>query len=138
MAARYAGLIGVAIVMCIQTLGASTMLLVPGLIVRIYTDDAAIASIAIGLLFYSAIFQYADGIQICAAGALRGLKDTLVPMFINILSYVVIGLSAGYYLTFNQEMGPAGMWIGMIIGLSFGAVLLGGRFLFMSRKLIRS
>ena len=137
-AARYAGLIGFAIVLVTQTLSASTMFLIPDLIVRIYTNDAAIASIAIGLLFYSAIFQYADGIQICAAGALRGLKDTMVPMFINILSYLVIGLSAGYYLTFNQEMGPAGMWIGMIIGLSFGAVLLGGRFLFKSRKLIRT
>ncbi len=136
-AARYAGLIGFVIVLFTQTLSASTMLFIPGLIVRIYTDDAAIASIAIGLLFYSAIFQYADGIQICAAGALRGLKDTLIPMFINILSYVVIGLSAGYYLTFNKEMGPAGMWIGMILGLSFGAVLLGGRFLFMSGKLVR-
>jgi MATE family multidrug resistance protein len=137
-AARYAGLIGLVIMLFTQTLSASTMLLIPGFIVRIYTDDAAITTIAVGLLFYSAIFQYADGIQICAAGALRGLKDTVVPMFINILSYLVIGLSVGYYLTFNKEMGPAGMWIGMIVGLSFGAVLLLGRFLFKSRKLIRS
>ena len=136
-AARYAGLIGLVIMMFTQTLSASTMLLIPGFIVRIYTDDAAITSIAVGLLFYSAIFQYADGIQICAAGALRGLKDTLVPMFINILSYFIIGLSVGYYLTFNKDMGPAGMWIGMIVGLSFGAVLLLGRFLFKSGKLIR-
>ena len=136
-AARYAGVIGFAIMLVTQTVSASIMFLLPALVVRIYTDDAAIASIAVGLLFYSAIFQYADGIQICASGALRGLKDTLVPMFINILSYVVIGLSAGYYLTFNMEMGPAGMWIGMIIGLSFGAVLLGGRFLYKSGKLIR-
>jgi MATE family multidrug resistance protein len=135
-AARYAGLIGMLIVLFTQTLSASTMLLFPGFIVRIYTNDAAITSIAVGLLFYSAIFQYADGIQICAAGALRGLKDTLVPMFINIVSYLLIGLSVGYYLTFNKAMGPAGMWIGMIVGLSFGAALLLGRFLFKSRKLV--
>ena len=90
------------------------------------------------LWFYSAIFQYSDGIQICAAGALRGLKDTLVPMFINILSYLLIGLSLGYYLTFNRAMGPAGMWIGMIAGLSFGAVLLSARFLFKSRALVKA
>ena len=136
-AARYAGLIGLFIMLFTQTLSASSMLLFPEFIVRIYTDDAAITTIAIGLLFYSAIFQYADGIQICAAGALRGLKDTLVPMFINIVSYLLIGLSVGYYLTFNKAMGPAGMWIGMIVGLSFGAVLLLGRFLFKSGKLIR-
>jgi MATE family multidrug resistance protein len=137
-AARYAGLIGLALVLLTQTLGAATMLSFPGFIVRIYTDDPAITAIAVSLLFYSAIFQYSDGIQICAAGALRGLKDTLVPMFINILSYLVLGLSAGYYLTFNKAMGAAGMWIGMIIGLSFGAVLLLGRFLLKSRQLIRS
>ena len=113
------------------------MLFLPEFIVLIYTDDAAITAIAVSLLFYSAIFQYADGIQICAAASLRGLKDTVVPMFINIVSYLLIGLSVGYYLTFTRAMGPAGMWIGMIVGLSFGAVLLLGRFLFKSNKLIR-
>lgn len=136
-AARYAGLIGFAIVLSSQTLSATVMLLWPEFIVRIYTDDAAITSIAVSLLFYSAIFQYSDGIQICAAGALRGLKDTLIPMFINIFAYLLIGLSAGYYLTFNKAMGPAGMWIGMIIGLSFGAALLFGRFLFKSKRIIQ-
>ena len=136
-AARYAGLIGLLIVLFTQTLSAASMLLIPGFIVKIYTNDLAITSIAVSLLFYSAIFQYADGIQICAAGALRGLKDTVVPMFINIVAYLLVGLSVGYYLTFNKAMGPAGMWIGMIIGLSIVAVLLLGRFIFKSRQLIR-
>jgi len=137
-AARYAGLIGLLIMLFTQTLSAASMLLFPEYIVGIYTNDAAIKVIAVQLLFFSAIFQYADGIQICAAGALRGLKDTLVPMFINIVSYLLIGLSVGYYLTFNREMGPSGMWIGMIVGLSFGAVLLLSRFLISSSRLIRT
>jgi MATE family multidrug resistance protein len=137
-AARYAGLIGVLIVLLTQTVSASTMFLIPEFVVRIYTSDPAITSIAVSLLFYSAIFQYADGIQICAAGALRGLKDTLIPMFINIFSFFLIGLSVGYYLTFSKEMGPAGMWIGMIVGLTFGAILLMGRFLIKSRQLVRA
>jgi MATE family multidrug resistance protein len=137
-AARYAGLIGLFIVLFTQTISAATMLLVPEFVVRIYTSDLAITPIAVSLLFYSAIFQYADGIQICAAAALRGLKDTVAPMFINIVAYLLIGLSVGYYLTFNKAMGPAGMWIGMIFGLSIGAVLLLARFLFKSRQLINS
>ncbi len=135
VAARYAGLIGLALVLVTQTFSASLMLFVPEFIVGIYTDDAAILPIAVSLLFYSAIFQYADGIQIYAAGALRGLKDTLVPMFINVLSYLVIGLSLGYYLAFNKAIGPAGMWIGMIAGLSLGAILLLSRFLYLSARL---
>jgi MATE family multidrug resistance protein len=137
-AARYAGLIGLFIVLFTQTVSASVMLLIPEFIVRIYTNDLAITQIAVGLLFYSAIFQYADGIQICAAGALRGLKDTLVPMYINIIAYLLVGLSVGYYLTFNKAMGPAGMWIGMIAGLSIGAILLLGRFLYKSNRLIHT
>jgi MATE family multidrug resistance protein len=137
-AARYAGLIGMVIMLFTQTLSASSMLLFPEFIVGIYTSDEAIRTIAVGLLFLSAIFQYADGIQICSAGALRGLKDTMVPMIINIVSYLLIGLSVGYYLTFNKEMGPSGMWIGMIVGLSFGAVLLLGRFLLLSNKLVKA
>jgi len=132
VAARHAGLVGFSILLATQTFSASTMLFFPEYIVRMYTDDAAITSIAVSLLFYSAIFQYADGIQICSAGALRGLKDTLIPMFINIFAYLLIGLSVGYYLTFNKLMGPAGMWIGMIAGLSFGAVLLFTRFMLKS------
>ncbi|MDH3902986.1 MAG: MATE family efflux transporter, partial [Xanthomonadales bacterium] len=136
-AARYAGLIGLLIVLFTQTLSAASMIFIPEFIVKIYTNDPEITAIAVGLLFYSAIFQYADGIQICAAGALRGLKDTVVPMLINTVSYLLVGLSVGYYLTFNKAMGPAGMWIGMIVGLSFGAVLLLGRFLSKSRQLTR-
>jgi len=134
-AARYAGLIGMVIMLVTQSIGASLMLFAPEYIVGIYTDDVAITEIAVTLLFLSAIFQYSDGIQVCAAGALRGLKDTLIPMFINIVSYLIIGLSVGYYLTFNKEMGPSGMWIGMIVGLSFGAVLLLSRFLIISKRL---
>ncbi len=136
-AARYAGLIGLFIILFSQTVSASAILLFPAFIVRIYTGDAAITAIAVNLLFYAAIFQYADGIQVCAAAALRGLKDTLFPMYINMISFFFVGLGLGYYLTFAKQMGPAGMWVGMIAGLSFAALLLTGRFLIKSRQLIR-
>ncbi|NIM70733.1 MAG: MATE family efflux transporter [Xanthomonadales bacterium] len=134
-AARYAGLIGLFLVLCSQTISAAVMLLLPGAIVSIYTSDETVAAVAVALLFYAAIFQLPDGIQICAAGALRGLKDTFVPMFYNVVSYWLVGLTCGYYLTFQRELGPAGMWVGMIAGLSIGAVLMATRFLRTSRRL---
>jgi MATE family multidrug resistance protein len=136
VSARYAGLIGMAIVLGFQTISALTMFLFPELIVSIYTDEAAVSSLAASLLFYAAIFQYPDGIQICAAGALRGYKDTLVPMIYTIISFWLIGMTLGYYLTFNAGMGPAGMWIGMIAGLSAAAVLMLARFQRSSKLLI--
>ena len=137
-AARYAGLIGIVIVLGFQTISASAMLIFPEIIVSIYTDDTMVAPLAASLLFYAAIFQYSDGIQICAAGALRGYKDTRVPMIYTIISFWIVGMTLGYYLTFSVEMGPAGMWIGMIAGLSVAAVLMLGRFQRSSMRLIHS
>jgi MATE family multidrug resistance protein len=135
-AARYAGIIGIVIVLAFQTVSASTMFLFPELIVSMYTDDLLVAPLAVSLLFYAAIFQYSDGIQICAAGALRGYKDTRAPMVYTIISFWLIGMTLGYYLTFNVGMGPAGMWIGMIAGLSIAAVLMLARFQRSSLRLI--
>lgn len=137
VAARHAGLVGGTIVLGTQTLSATLMLLFPTVIVAIYTSDPAIAALAVSLLSLAAIFQLPDGIQICMAGILRGYKDTFVPMLVNILSYWIVGLSLGYWLTFGAGLGPAGMWWGMIAGLSVGAVLLTARFLWRSGEEIR-
>ncbi len=132
--ARHAGMIGLGVVLCTQAVSATLMIVFPGAIAAIYTDDAAIAATAASLLFLAGVFQFPDGIQVCTAGILRGYKDTLVPMIINVIAYWVVGLSLGYWLTFRGGMGPAGMWIGMIAGLSTGAVLLTARFLGVSRR----
>lgn len=133
--ARYAGMIGVAIILVIQTLSAGAMFLFPEAIVRLYTDDAAIAALAVSLLFYAAIFQYPDGLQMVAAGALRGYKDTRRPVLYMIVAFWIVGMTLGYHLTFGREMGPAGMWIGMIAGLSVAAVLMLRRFHHTSQNL---
>ncbi len=134
--ARYAGLIGIGIVLVFQTISASAMFLLPDLIVSMYTADPRVAPLAVSLLFYAGLFQYPDGIQICAAGALRGYKDTLVPMIYTIIAFWLVGMTLGYYLTFNQQWGPAGMWVGMIAGLSTAAVLMLVRFHRLSRRRI--
>ena len=127
-AARYAGYIGLVIVLGFQTVSAATMFLAPDLIVRIYTDDVVVGTLAVSLLFYAAIFQYPDGIQMVMAGALRGYKDTRWPMLYTMISFWIVGMTLGYSLTFRYGMGPAGMWIGMIAGLTVAAVLMLRRF----------
>lgn len=135
-AARYAGLIGVLIILIFQTVSFTGMLVFPELIVSIYTDDLVVAPLAVSLLFYAAIFQYPDGLQMVAAGILRGYKDTRMPMFYMVISFWVVGMTLGYNLTFRQEMGPAGMWIGMIAGLTVAASLMLLRFNHTSKKFI--
>jgi MATE family multidrug resistance protein len=137
-AARYAGLIGLLIVLGTQSISASVMFLAPEAIVRIYTNDIHVIALASSLLFFAAIFQFSDGIQVISAGALRGLKDTKVPMLYTVIAYWLVGMTLGYYLTFDGGMGPAGMWIGMIAGLSVGAAFLLARFLRSSARLVRA
>jgi MATE family multidrug resistance protein len=131
--ARYVGLIGIVLIMVIQSVSAAALFLFPEAIVGIYTNDLVVAPLAVSLLFYAAIFQYPDGLQIVAAGALRGYKDTRKPVLYMIISFWIIGLTLGYHLTFTREMGPAGMWIGMIAGLSVASALMLRRFNHTSR-----
>jgi MATE family multidrug resistance protein len=136
VAARYAASIGLGIAVAFASISALFMFFFPEIIVALYTDDPVVTPLAISLLFYAAIFQLSDGLQICAAGCLRGYKDTRVPMVINILAYWLIGMTLGYYLTFEVMLGPSGMWIGMTAGLSVAALLLTVRFLSTSRRFI--
>ncbi len=125
---RRAGAIGMGIAIVIQVVSATVILLFPELIVGIYTSDPAVARRAVGLLYLAAIFQLSDGLQVSAAGALRGLKDTRVPMLITIVAYWVVGLPLGATLGLSLGYGATGMWIGLIAGLSVASVLLPWRF----------
>jgi MATE family multidrug resistance protein len=136
VAARYVGTIGLAIAVVFASVSASLMFFFPQYIVALYTDDPAVTALAVSLLFYAAIFQLSDGIQIGAAGCLRGYRDTRVPMMYNVVAYWLVGMTSGYYLTFEVGLGPAGMWIGMIVGLTVAAVLLTSRFASTSHRFI--
>ena len=79
-------------------------------------------------MFVAAAFQLVDAGQAVAAGSLRGLKDTRVPMQIAVLSYWAIGVSTAYGLAFWADWGAVGVWTGLASGLLAAAVLLNLRF----------
>ena len=100
-------------------------------IALLYTKEIAVRATAVHLLFFAALFQLSDAIQVNCCGALRGCKDTKVPMFLMILAYWGIGLPVGYgigIIGFGPiEPGAEGFWIGLIIGLTVSAILQGHR-----------
>lgn len=130
---RRAAFAGYTIVLATQMLSGLVLLLGNDHIVSLYTGDATVAALAATLLLYAAAFQFPDGIQVLSAGALRGLKDTRVPMFLAAFAYWGLGMPLGAGLGLGLGWGPKGMWIGLIVGLSAAALLLGGRFLRSSR-----
>jgi MATE family multidrug resistance protein len=131
---RLAGWVGIALALCAQVVSATAMLVFPRWIASIYTPDPEVIAIAVKLFIVAAIFQLSDGLQVSSAGALRGLKDTRVPMVITVIAYWIIGLPLGWYLGFRAGIGAVGMWTGLIAGLTIAAVLLTARFYRLSRR----
>jgi len=125
---RYAGLCGVGLAVCVQTVSCSLMLTLPHVLARMYTHDAAVIALAAQLMVLAGLFQFSDGIQVTSNGALRGLKDTRVPMVITLFAYWGVGMPIGWWLAFRHGMGARGMWFGLIAGLTMAAVLLFTRF----------
>ena len=92
------------------------------------TANIEVVAQAVVLLSVAAVFQVCDGIQVTAAGALRGLKDTRAPMIVALISYWVVGLSGAYLFGFQLDMGGVGLWWGLVLGLTTAAILLWWRF----------
>ncbi|MGQ7830009.1 MATE family efflux transporter [Altererythrobacter sp. Z27] len=108
---------------------AALMILAPELLLRIYVDpldpaNAAMVGFAVSYMVVAAAFQLFDGVQAVAAGALRGVQDTRVPMLIAIFSYWVPGYGVAIWLGFYTPLEGTGVWIGLAIGLVFSAGLL--------------
>lgn len=120
--ARLRGWVGIGICMVIMMFTATIMILFPEAIVRIYTTDPDVSATALNLIFLAAIFQLSDGFQVSGQAALRGMKDTRIPMLLNIFAYGIIGLPMCYWLGITLGYGPEGMWVGLIIGLTLAAM----------------
>jgi len=133
-AVRRAAFAGYALALATQAASAVLLLTRNELLVGLYTRDAAVAALAASLLLYAAAFQFPDGIQVLSAGALRGLKDTRVPMFLAAFAYWGIGMPLGAGLGLGLGWGPRGMWMGLIAGLTVAAFVLCRRLLRSSRR----
>ena len=99
-------------------------------------DNYEVVSIASKLLLIAAVFQISDTIQVVALGALRGMQDVKIPTLLTFISYWVIGFPISYYLSLYTDYKSAGIWIGLLAGLTSSGILLFIRFNYLSKKLI--
>lgn len=133
-AVRWSAAAGYGLGLVAQTLSALLLVFGAAWLATLFTQDAAVIALATLLMAYAAVFQFPDGLQALSAGALRGLKDTRVPMFITVLAYWGIGLPLGYWMGLSQGQGAPGLWKGLILGLSVAAGLLAWRFWRLARR----
>lgn len=127
-----AGWTAIAMGTAFMMLTAGAMIAIPMPLLAIYIDpwapeNAVLVAFALQYLVIAAAFQLFDGVQAVAAGALRGLQDTRIPMWIAIFSYWVPGMGVALALGFATPLEGTGVWIGLATGLIVAALLLVSR-----------
>jgi MATE family multidrug resistance protein len=137
--ARVAGLTGIAVSALFMGVTAVLFFTFPRAIIGLYIDlsdpaNSPVVHLAVMLLGLAAVFQVFDGVQVTASGALRGIADTRVPMIVAVASYWGVGFTGAYVFAFEFELGPSGIWWGLVLGLAAAATLLLARFLVLSLK----
>ena len=131
--ARFAGYTGILMGGLFMTGSAIFLLVFRDTVVGLYTNDPQVRDIAISMLLMAAVFQVADGVQVGAAGALRGFKDTRVPMVLTTVSYWVLAFPLSYLAAVVYLSPPSYIWGGFVIGLTVAAFVLTWRFNSVSR-----
>ena len=99
-------------------------------------DNNEIIWIASRLLLVAAVFQIFDGVQVVVLGALRGLQDVKIPMYITFIAYWLIGFPISFYLGKYTDLKAIGIWIGLLAGLSSAALFLYIRFARLTKRLV--
>ncbi len=115
--AASAGWAAIALGAGVMTLMGLVLVTMPHRIAASFTHDPAIIAAAVPLLLVAAAFQFFDGLQITATGALRGLGNTHAGLIVQLIGYWVIGLPVGWWLGFRMHLGALGLWIGLCTGL---------------------
>ncbi len=108
---------GAAFMLCASVL----LLTIPAQIARLFTPDRNVIAAAVPLLLVAAGFQFFDGVQITATGALRGAGNTTAPFLTQLVCYWFVGMPLGILLGFREKLGAAGLWLGLLIALTCGA-----------------
>jgi multidrug resistance protein, MATE family len=137
VAARRAGWAGIGLCGLFMAVSAVVIVLANDLIAALFTTDPEVRLLAAGLLLFVALFHVPDGLQVGAAGALRGFKDAKVPMLLNFAAYWLIGFPVAYWLGVRAGWGPSGIWTGLILGLTTCALFLGLRYRHVAARAIR-
>jgi MATE family multidrug resistance protein len=123
--ARVAGWISIGLAVAVMACFAAVYLLMPRRLLMFFSDDPAVIETGLGILFLVALFQIADGVQVSATGALRGIGNTRAAFLANVIGHFPIGIALGVTLCFGLNYGVTGMWVGLAAGLaSVGAILL--------------
>lgn len=122
--ARRAASAGLLIGAAFMSATGTAFIVAPRALAAAYTSAAEVVALAALLIPIAGFFQIFDGLQVVAAGALRGAGDTRAPLVVNLVGFWGFGLPASLLLAFPLGLGPSGLWWGLVVGLGAVAVFL--------------
>jgi MATE family multidrug resistance protein len=125
---RRIGFVGIALAAAGMSLFGLMFITLRFPLARAFINDPEVIRLTAQFFIVAALFQIADGVQVTAMSALRGLSDVKIPAFIAILAYWMIAIPLGYILAFRIEYGPIGIWWALALGLGIAATTLTWRF----------
>jgi MATE family multidrug resistance protein len=99
-------------------------LVFPSRLAGVYSTDLGVIAIAATLIPIAGVFQVFDGLQVVAAGILRGAGDTRAPLVVNLVGFWLIGMPISVYLGLRTPAGAEGLWWGLVAGLAAVAAFL--------------
>lgn len=132
--AKHYSFLAVGIAIAFSTVAITVLLIFREQIASLYSTDVQIIGLATQFLIYAALFQLSDAVQAPVQGALRGYKDVNMTFIMAIVSYWVLGLPVGFLMAKFTDLGPFGYWVGLIAGLTIGAIALTIRLLHIQKK----
>jgi MATE family multidrug resistance protein len=140
LAVRRSTVTGLALGLLVMAFIASLMWTFPTTLVSIFLDiddpqTVDVLPLAVVLAGIAAVVHVFDGLQAVATRALRGLKDTIVPLWVAAVGYWLLGVLGGWVLCFPLKFGALGLWWGLVLGLTVTGVVLLWRLMLRTRVL---
>jgi multidrug resistance protein, MATE family len=125
---RRIGFVGICLAAVVMGVFALMFVLAGAPLARLFVTSPVVIALAAQLLLVAAVFQIADGVQIAAICALRGVSDVRIPAIVAIVAYWVLAVPMAYGLGVQAKQGAVGIWIGLAAGLAAAAIGLSWRF----------
>lgn len=126
---------GIILILIFMSFTAFLFVSIPKNLIEIFTNDIAVLTLAIPVMFIVACFQIFDGLQVAFSGILKGLKATKPIMLTTALAYWIIGIPIGCILAFKYHIVLAGFWTGLAIALFVASIVSGGIIFIKVKKL---
>jgi MATE family multidrug resistance protein len=125
---RRIGFVGLVLAVAGMTLFGLMFITIRYPLARAFISDPEVVLLTAQFFIVAALFQIADGVQVTAMSALRGLSDLKIPALVAIFAYWMIAIPLGYVLAFRFGFGPIGIWVALALGLGIAAAILTWRF----------